>query len=344
MINDEIIEHFKKIKQDEKKRQKLYGKVKPIIQTTAKGYKFVAVGNELFYSKKWKTFPDFLMDYLLFVFGKDWFDDELIKNNVSRHPVMQWRYSISEFQKYRNKSKNGLYNAVPSGPFKAFITLAYDLYLLKHHSKLQENLIKRLKNVDQFQGARYELFVITTLIRLGFNIHFEDETDIRRKHVELIAEHKTYGDKIAIEAKSKHRPGILGQPGTALNTDEIRVRLGSLVNSAISKKPGIPYFIFIDLNLPPDKMTVFNDDPQIKELFKSIMTVEVSPEGMDYFNMILYTNFPYHYGDKIEKYPEDHLSVAISQKPLYPLKNISIIQDIQIAIKNYGQIPNQFQE
>jgi len=343
MNDEDILKLFDKKKRDEESRQKKYGKINPIIHISSKGIRFVAVDNKLYYSSKWATFPDFLLEYIWSIFGEDWFNIEKSKTQSEQHPVMQWRYSISEFQKYQKKNTDGLYYAVPSGPFKAFITLAYDLYLLEHHSKLQNVFIDRIKDINQFQGARYELFVVTTLIRTGFEIYFEDESDRGKKHVELIAEHKISKDRVAIEAKSKHRHGVLGLSGIKKDIKDIRVRVGRLINSAISKYPGIPYLIFIDLNLPPDKMDIF-DDPTLKELINTIKTIEVSPDEKDYFNAIFYTNFPYHYGDDLKKYPEDHLSAAISQKPLYPLKNNLIIRDLQITIKNYGQIPNQFPE
>ena len=79
MNDDEIIKRFKKMQRDEESRQKKYGKVNPIIQNSIKGVRFVAVGNELHYSKNWVTFPDFLLDYIWHLFGKDWFKEEVKK-------------------------------------------------------------------------------------------------------------------------------------------------------------------------------------------------------------------------------------------------------------------------
>lgn len=343
MRDDDIFRIFREMQNKEKERKKKYGDVKPIIQAEVKGKRFVAIGDKILYSDKWNTPIDFLMDYLLFVFGKEWFETEKAKEKSDQHPVMQWRYSISQFQEQQETNKDGLYYSIPSGPFKAFITLAYDLYLLKHHMRLQDSIVQRLKIVDQFQGARYELFSASTMIRAGFDIHHEEKSVKGKKLVEFIAEHKESVEKIAIEAKSRHRPGVLGHAGAKETPDTIRVRVGQLINSAITKKPNLPFFIFIDLNLPPKKMTVF-DDPKLRELIKTLNTAPESPEGRDYFNMILYTNFPYHYGDELKAYPEDHLSSAISQKPLYPLRDKRFIQEIQIAVKKYRRIPNQFAE
>ena len=343
MRDDDIFRIFREMQKKEKERKKKYGDVKSIIQAEASGMRFVAIGDAILNSNKWNTFIDFLMSYLFYVFGEEWLKAEKVKKRSEQHPVMQWKYSISQFQNQQEKNKDELYCSIPSGPFQAFITLAYDLYLLKHHMRLQDSIVQRLKIVDQFQGARYELFSASTMIRAGFDIHHEEKFEKGKKIVEFIAVHKESGEKVAIEAKSRHRPGVLGHAGTKETSNTIRVRVGQLINSAITKKPNLPFFIFIDLNLPPKKMTVF-DDPKLRELIKTLNTAPKSPEGRDYFNMILYTNFPYHYGDELKVYPDNHLSVAISQKPLYPLRDNRFIQEIQIAVKKYGRIPNEFAE
>ena len=51
-----------------------YGHVRPVIAADHLGKKFVAIGNRLEYSETWKFIPDFLLDYVPHVFGKDWWD------------------------------------------------------------------------------------------------------------------------------------------------------------------------------------------------------------------------------------------------------------------------------
>ncbi len=74
---------------DEKKKAK-QGEVRPIISLDHQGYKFVAVGNRFLYSKKWKTFHDFLFDYIKDILGSEWGNSELKKPIQQRHPIMQW--------------------------------------------------------------------------------------------------------------------------------------------------------------------------------------------------------------------------------------------------------------
>jgi hypothetical protein len=43
--------------------------------------------------------------------------------------------------------------------------LAYDLYALDHNAELQEKPLARLRNRDNFEGARYEVYVGAILNR-----------------------------------------------------------------------------------------------------------------------------------------------------------------------------------
>ena len=73
-VEKEIIEQgrrlFEKHKAQELQRQKQQGLGRPIISIDHKGHRFIAVGNRLHYGK-WKTFPDFLADYIKQTLGGD---------------------------------------------------------------------------------------------------------------------------------------------------------------------------------------------------------------------------------------------------------------------------------
>ena len=344
MYDDEIRRTFRDAEKKETLRKKKYGNVKSIIHTDAAGRKFVAVGNALYHSDNWVTFIDFLCDYIIYVFGKEWFDSEVAKAEGEQHPVMQWRRSFYRFHEKQEKGIDELYSATPTGPMKAYFTLAYDLYLVRHNSELQELHISRLKDLDQFQGARYELFATTSMIRAGYNIEIEDEQDGASKHVEFIAVHNGTGEKVAIEAKSRHRSGILGFPGEKIEPPKVKLRIERLINRAIEKHPDMPYFIFVDMNLYPENIEWLMKDSSLKELAKTLRTVEEDSDGDDYFNAIFYTNEPYHLGDDFSPYFDSHLSLAISQKPKYSLKSTKAIESIQLAILQRKNIPNEFEE
>lgn len=343
-ISREVLKIIHNSKQKELDRKKQFGDIKHVISAKAGGKRFVAVGGQLRCSEKWKTFPDFLYDYILFIFGEDWFDKEIAKPKEKQHTVIQWRYSIHKYLKEQKINEDGLYKTIPSGPYKAYLTLAYDLYLLEHHLDLQKDLVNRLRNIDQFQGARYELFAASNMIRSGFKLDFNIPTSKGKKIVEFIATHnKKDGVKIAVEAKSRHRPGVLGQKGDKESPESIRIRLGQLINNAIKKKPEYPFIIFVDMNLPPVKTATFNNSG-INEMIKSLKNAPETDDDKDYYNLILYTNFPYHYGTELEPFPEDHVSFAMSLSPNYTLEDGSLLENLQNIVKKYGRIPNFFED
>jgi hypothetical protein len=154
-----------------------------------------------------------------------------------------------------------IYSDTCTGVVGAYLSLAYDLYVLRHHSLLQQRLIDRLKNRQQFQGARYEIYVTSSFIKAGFTIEFEDESDKSTSHCEFTATHSKSGAKYSVEAKSRHRPGFLGHPGGPMQDQgKIRLRLGNLINGALRKDADYTRIIFIDINMPPEAGTVFEKD------------------------------------------------------------------------------------
>lgn len=337
---DDIRKWLNDFRKKEAERIRRYGKVKPIISATAKGTRLVAVGSRVF-EGAWRTLPDFLREYLWHVIGEKWFRKEIKKPDEEQHHIMRWWVLYHEFSKKQSPNDDGLIDAVPNGITKAFYQLAYDLYVLGHHQLLQDMVIHRLLTPEGFQGARYELFVTATIVRAGFSIDFEDESDRNKGHVEFIARHNDLGEEIAVEAKSRHRKGVLGVPGTQSDPQQIALRLGGLINSAIRKNHSNPLVVFVDMNLPVETVQSQFGKDDIRGLVKTLSQVD-KEEGKDLFNLILYTNHPYHYGVGDEPYDLDHLSIAKALAPKFELRNPKIFDDIIVATKQYGHVPNEF--
>jgi hypothetical protein len=181
----------------EKIRQDQQGLGRPIISTAINGHQLVAVGNNIFWSKKWKTFPDFLSAYIKTTLGKDWGNAEIAKPLGQRHQIMQWFDAFARYQQETIKTPGVVTGAKVTGLVACYLGLAYNLYLLAHNNELQERLVKRLLDPGNFQGAYYELIVANILIRAGFTLTLEDETVGDAKHCEFAA-------------VPKDRPEILG--------------------------------------------------------------------------------------------------------------------------------------
>lgn len=276
--------------------------------------------------------------------GRDWAENERTKPLEERHEILKWYAATVKFQRNQKPAADGLCLSKPTGAFAGFLSLAYDLYLIRHHEELRSFVIERIKKQEQFQGARYELYATSTCIRAGFEIQFEDEQDRSRKHVEFIASHKDSGLKLSIEAKSKHRKGILGQKGEIVPNERIKPKVVTLINQALKKDTQYPLVLFVDLNLPIEiAEAMFREHPpkQIVELMERVSTL---PNGNDAFNLIVFTNNPHHYAKEEEPDPQKHYLLVNSHKPDKKVLNLQVLGNIERAVSQYGKIPNDFSE
>jgi len=339
----EVIKKFQEIQAYENQRRQKFGDVRPIIHAKFKNHDFIAVGSELHYSKKWKAFPDFLLSYMPKRLGGDWGNAEIKKPFEQRHQIMKWYDSMCRFQQKQTPDSDGIYRTVPNGAMSAYMLLAYDLYVIKDNLSLQDDIIRRLKIADQFQGARHELFATATCIRAGYTVEFENEKDGTRKHAEFIATHKQTGQKIAVEAKSKHRPGVLGFPGNRESEQVIKLGVTSLINKAIAKNPKIPLIIFVDTNLPPSLAKKVHCMQQPSEELKvTLDKVKKDPNGEDLFNLIVFTNHPHAYGSDTEDDPARHTTSIFALKPRIVPQHTQCIIALNDAACQHGNVPNEF--
>lgn len=230
------VQHRAKATQIQRQRQQGLGK--PIISTeTSSGHRLVAVKNRLLHSKRWKTFPDFLGDYIKIALNPEWGNAELAKPPERRHPILNWYQKLCAHQKTYFTEPGKVTDAPMTGAVAAYLHLAYDLYALDHNAELQNKLVARLRNHDNFEGARYEVFVAAMMIRAGFEIEFENEDDRSTSHCEFSATFTRTGTKFSVEAK--HRAGA-------------KLGMGRLLTRALAKHAAHPRIVFIDINLPDD--------------------------------------------------------------------------------------------
>ena len=326
-------------------RASQYGLVRPIISTVWQGRRWVAVGSRVYSSESWKTVPDFLGDYIKWTLGEEWGNGEIRKPFEERHPVLQWYDGLCRFQaaNFGTRDEDGIFSGEKDGATAAYYQLAYDLYVLADHQKLQETLVERLKMPAQFQGARHEIAVATHCIIAGFEIEHEDESDKSTKHPEFMATHKVSGQTIAVEAKSRHRPGVLGFPGELQEDPSAGVK--RILKKAREKAGSIdaPFAVFVDLNLPPKP-----DEKDLREVpwFKEIVgdIARRGKRGERWYNMLIFTNRPQHYGAGLASNPGFQVVAVLSLDPKVKVQHGEALEALRSAAEKYGHIPNHFEE
>jgi hypothetical protein len=333
---------FLDLQEQDQRRVSRFGAVRPEIAADFHGQKVVAVGNKIFYrpADRCKFFGDFLLAYVPTLFGRQWFEGEVAKPPDDRHPVMQWRVEGMNYMNKQPKLPDGTYAAVPTGFLLAYLTFAYDLYVVEHNARLDERLLARLKHPDQFQGARHELFSEATCLRAGFSIEHENEKDPTRRHAEFTATHRQTGQKISVEAKSKHRPGVLGHAGAREPVDDLNLRFGKLLNDAVAKNAPHPLVVFLDMNLPVEAADrLLSQSPPHPQILALLDRLRHKHGGKDPVNLVVFTNHPQHYAKKEEIAPRNHVLTVLSTIPLQPVSRPDALAFLHQAANIYGNIP-----
>jgi len=325
-----------------------FGHVRQPITAEFQGFRFVAAGNQLLYqpSDRAQFFTDILMNFVPIMFGKAWFDGEVAKPIGSRHPVMESRVKALTYIGKQPKNPDGSYHFQTTGPVISYLTFAYDLFVVKDNGRLDARLLERLKNCNTFQGARHELFAEATCLRAGYTIEHEDETDGSTRHAEFTATHRITGLKISVEAKSKHRPGVLGQPGTVEADGQHNLKIGHLLNDAIHKNAQHPLAVFLDLNLPWNTaerlLGMEPPRPPHPVIQNTLDRMRRRHGGTDPINLLVITNHPAHYSAEEEAAPSPHFLCIQSQVPSLVAARPDALLAIHQAVIQSGRIPQFF--
>ncbi len=339
------------LKMEEERRK--FGHVPPLVSAEMNGYRIIGIGTTLHWSKTWKTPADFLTDYLKKTLGPDWGNAEIAKPYEDRHPIVQWYDDLCTWQREHEHEKgpDGIFGGVATGSVKAYNSIAYDLYALEHLSILQPRMLRRLRIKDQFQGARYELYVIATLLRAGFEVKLEDESDASRTHTELTAIHKGSGRKFSVEAKTCGRPGLLGKAGERRDPDEAGANIYRHLQKALLKQADHDRIVFIDVNMPPDDKETF-DKAWFRSAIKTIRKVEEGQSTDDPYPpaFVVLTNNPNHYvgNDDVEPGQTSFLTAINRPEFADPDKDVMRmhpeIDQLWFSVVNHSKVPARFDD
>ena len=105
----------------------------------------------------------------------------------------------------------------------------------------------------------------------------EDETDPSTRHPEFRATHRATGEVIAVEAESRHCPGVLAYPGDPTPLGAFPVGVHNLLRDALAKPTTRPYLIFLDANMSPEAASPLSILPWQEEVMQTVATVHDCP-------------------------------------------------------------------
>ena len=250
-----------------------------------------------------------------------WGTAELQKQYAERHPLLQWHEdNATRWKQVRKDIPDGIpHESSPTGPMIALYSTAYDLFTCANNWRLDKKLLARLKNKDQFQGARYELFTRAFFLRGGFTIHLEDEDDRTEGHCEFTATSRRFGQSYSVEAKSRHRSGLLGQPGTRESEESIQLDFGALLSDALAKPAKHVRIVLIDANLPASDhaQLVPHWFDRLKRMVERKERQTLSDGSKLPACYLVVTNRPYHYGPADAESPNARVVIAGFNIPGY---------------------------
>lgn len=322
---------------------------RPMISTNFKGFRVVAVGNRVYPKLPINTtFHEFLIIFLKDILSLDWGKAEILKPKNEQHIIVQWITEMGELFRtapaiVEDKARD-IKSVEPSGNVQSLLSLAYDIYSIYHCTELPNELVQRLKNSGEFQGAKYEIAVAGIFARAGFTIQWFSKGIVKR--CEFIATHKYTGEKIIVEAKSRHRLGVLHTLGKREDLSKMTAQVGHLFNQALTKPTqGHPFVIFIDINLPlteGDNTLNKRWVPDIKKMLdKHPIGTAQKP---DPFTALFITNFSWHYiGQNIEMKKGETVTII----PLFMsvrVRDQGTLNLLHTASEQYGVVPPLFPE
>lgn len=312
------------------------------IQALTDGGRMRAIGNRVVLRPEEETFSEFLVWLLWRLLNPRWLREQMQVAASQQHTIAKWYLA---YQKWRETGKcpeneaDGGWRIALSGHAQCLLSLAYDVYQLLHSGNWSGKVFRRLRAYDKFQGARYEIAVAAILSRLGYRLTYP-KGGIGVPHPEFTARHPTTGSEIAIEAKSRHRAGVLNEPGSRQATGPTSSEIKTLFAEALRQCPAeLPAAIFIDLNVPPPQAGASRKwFEELAERFKGEIGT-CGPGKRDSFNVLFLTNFPYHWVGSGPA-PSTQRGCVISFQPRLPFPK-DLIAEMYEAIANYGVIPDE---
>lgn len=330
----------------QERRTETMGALSIINSVVIQDQRLVPVGNRIYtVPAKASPFPvDFYQRFASDSLGPDWFNAELQKGDTDCHPVAMLYKRFIDHQTTLDRGQDGVVSTTRNGPVVAWFLFCWDLFVISHYGLCSPRLLDRLKSPQQFQGARYEITVMALFLRAGFALTLDDESDVGRKHVEFIAQDKISGEQIFVEAKSRHRVGVLGyrigQLPPAESEAVVTANVSSLLDSALSKGVKDRFVICIDLNMPELDQDIDNS-PVTKELAATLKDRD-DTYGLD-ANTVIFTNYPHHYGVAGEPDPKSSFLFANStdRKPAISAQSI---EKIRRSLEQYGYFPVTWDE
>jgi hypothetical protein len=306
------------------------------------------LGDQLHIRPGAETFHEFLVALVQWTLGVDWWKHQIKTPHPNRHVAVHWKFALTNALKRAaispERSRTGKrFVADASGPAWALLSFGFDLYCLLARNNLPDFLIQRLRRNRSFQGARYEVAVASIMTRADYDVEFLDDHEQDEKHCEFIAIHRPSRLKVAVEAKSRVRRGALHEKGEFAYSRDVR-GIAKLLRHASRQRPkGMPFFIFVDMNLPLSPETVPTSKPWVADIRDAIDSWlgTASAERPDPFACLIATNFTHYFGRDDGNSGRGEWGMLIPQFPEVGINDRRGLDDLCESLSKYDRIPDE---
>lgn len=310
-----------------------------------KGRRVRVIFNTLHFRPPTETFHEFLVDVVQWTFGEQWWKTQVGMSEPDRHVVVRWVYDFRRIgaravARGREAEPAASVHSTPaSGPAWSLLSLGYDLFCLQAKDRLPGTVVQRLRDDAYFQGARYEIAAAAIVARAGCDIEFvEPPRTSGEKACEFIATHRETSSRIAVEAKSRHRDGVLNRPGHFEPTRDADWIHKRLKEARKQRPPDTPFVLFVDVNLPLSPETPPDERPWAQDLKAAFVKLGQHPP--DPFNAIVVTNFAHYYDPSESGSHRGEVGLFPSRCPQVPL-DPRVITALMDSLSRYDRIPSE---
>lgn len=318
-----------------------------------KGKSILAVGDKIMWDDNpHATFHQLILRNLSLTLGQEWWDAETAKPTEEKHYIKQCyeELKVSEVRDDLNVQQvdENTRTMLATGNTQSLMSLAFDVWLLTQKGCMRDEWLVRLRGRHEYQGVRYEIGVASLFVRMGCDLEFYDNDRIEEdgnppKRAEFIATHSITGNRVAVEAKSRHVDGVIHTPGTMNYRNALKGDITKLYKRALLKETdGLPLVVFIDVNSPTEMGQSVQNTKWFSDVRRSFDSrPEATSENPDKYAAVLVTNFSSHYQGSDVARGGQYLFIG-STHPRHPISGGyqgEFMQRLIRATDNYGYVP-----
>lgn len=249
---------------------------RPIISVQMNGFRLVAVGKTIKWSRGWRFFTDFLLDHLKDTIGRPWAIQA--QREGKTHPIFDWLSTMTDIAAKKRSEAKGPFRSDCKGHLGALWRLGYALYLIEHNDVLDARIVKRLRSPVSFRPTFHETQIASAFAVAGFNIRMAEIGRTSASTPEFWAA-RGYGLRYAVEAKCKDAWNASPNVSSIEFQNELRQWLRNQLYSASRKRLKNPVYCF-ELSMCAD----FNGDEwatiaeYISDILKEAETLSIKGE------------------------------------------------------------------